>query len=237
MRTPDNHFYLPNLSIGEAALNPEESLHAVKSFRVQPGDTLELCDGQGRFAQGTVLNADSKACTLRITSVSISNTPPPRLHLAIACLKDDALEEIVFHCSQTELASITFLRTEHSSEPRDSDLERTLRRCRAKSLASLKQSRKAWLTEIYGPITFKEWLEKDSGERIVCDISGPCRAPAGYADMKRVTLFIGPEGGFSEQELNALRGERTHFLGLGNTRLRAVTAPLFALGVLAQPTP
>jgi len=237
MYKPDSHFYLSALTIGEAILDAEESLHAVKVCRAAPGDQLELCDGLGNFALGTITVADPRRCGVRIDAVQHCTQPPPRLHLALACLKDDAIEDVVFHCAQLEVASITLLRTEHSLEPRKSDLERTLRRCQAKSLVSLKQSRKPWLTRVEGPFYLGEWLEKQDGELVICDAAGSIRAPQGYAKMEKATLLVGPEGGFSQGELELFKawrgGVHTHLLGLGPTRLRAVTAPLYALGVLA----
>lgn len=241
MYKPDSHFYLPSLQVGEHRLDSDESLHAAKVCRAVPGDILDLCDGQGHFAQGHITVASPKECVVRVDTVITDPRPQPRLHLGLSCLKDDDIEEVVFHCSQLEVASITLLRTEHSLEPRKSDLERTLRRCQAKSLVSLKQSRKPWLTTLHGPYFLQDWLHSASGELIVCDPAGPIHAPAGMELFASATLLVGPEGGFSENEIALLhawqQGTHTHLLGLGATRLRAVTAPLFALGVLAAQNP
>lgn len=238
MHKPDSHFYVNALNEGELTLDAEQSLHAVKACRASLGDELDLCDGLGHFAKGRIVLASPKECHVVVKCVEQSPVPPPRLHLALACLKDDDIEEVVFHCAQLPVGSITLLRTEHSLEPRKSDLERTLRRCQAKSLVSLKQSRKPWLSPVEGPIYLRDWLGQDQGELIVCDPAGPCRAPEGFALFPKASLLVGPEGGFSQGELDQMRayqgGTHTHLLGLGATRLRAVTAPLFALGILAS---
>lgn len=238
MKTPDSHFYLSKITTGLVSLDSDESQHAIKVCRATTGDSLELCDGQGHFAIGTIVTADPKACQLRIDSVQTTDRPRPRLTLALACLKDDDIEDVIFHCSQLEIAEVAMLRTERSLEPRKSDLERTLRRCQAKSLVSLKQSRKAWETRVHGPFWLTDWLADFSGELIVCDPRGACRAPGRFAHFERSALLVGPEGGFSPDELEMFAkwrdGSHTHWLGLGPTRLRAVTAPLYALGILAS---
>lgn len=238
MKTPDSHFYLSKITTGLVSLDSDESLHAIKVCRASTGDSLELCDGHGHFAVGTIEVPDPKACQLRIDQVQTTDQPRPRLTLALACLKDDDIEDVVFHCSQLEIDEVVLLRTERSLEPRKSDLERTLRRCQAKSLVSLKQSRKAWETRVHGPYWLTEWLAEFSGDLIVCDPRGACTAPSGYGQMERPALLVGPEGGFSPEELDAFtrwrEGLHTHWLGLGATRLRAVTAPLYALGILAS---
>ena len=230
MKTPDSRFYCPQISIGTFTLDENESNHAVRVCRAAAGDTLELCDGLGHFADAIIEKADPKACEVRIDTFETVSTERPKLNLAIACLKDDALEEVVFHAAQTEIDTIYFLRTDFSQEPKNSDLHKLVRRAELKSLVSLKQSKKPWLTRIEGPIEFDRWLESYEGDLVLCDIDGEKSAPV--LDC-RTTLLIGPEGGFSPREIDAVKSYRrgkTNLLNLGNTRLRARTAAIIALG-------
>ena len=100
MRTPDSRFYCPQIQCGRATLDENESAHAVKVCRAAQGDVLELCDGQGHFAHGTIVVADPRACQVEISQVETPKPQKPLLNLAIACLKDDALEEVVFPGAQ-----------------------------------------------------------------------------------------------------------------------------------------
>jgi 16S rRNA (uracil1498-N3)-methyltransferase len=211
-------------------LDENESSHAVRVCRATAGDTLELCDGLGHFAYATIVKADPKACEVRIDKFDTVSTERPKLNLAIACLKDDALEEVVFHAAQTEIDTIYFLRTDFSQEPKNSDLHKLVRRAELKSLVSLKQSKKPWLTRIEGPIEFDRWLDTYEGDLVLCDINGDKNAPT--LDQ-RTSLLVGPEGGFSDKEISRIksyqRGKIT-LINLGNTRLRARTAAIIALG-------
>jgi 16S rRNA (uracil1498-N3)-methyltransferase len=211
-------------------LDENESSHAVWVCRATAGDTLELCDGLGHFADATIVKADPKACEVRIDKFDTVSTERPKLNLAIACLKDDALEEVVFHAAQTEIDTIYFLRTDFSQEPKNSDLHKLVRRAELKSLVSLKQSKKPWLTRIEGPIEFDRWLDTYEGDLVLCDINGDKNAPT--LDQ-RTSLLVGPEGGFSDKEISRIksyqRGKIT-LINLGNTRLRARTAAIIALG-------
>ncbi len=246
MKTPDSRFYCPLIQNGIVTLDENESTHAVKVCRAAQGDLLELCDGQGHFAVGTIVTANPKACQVEISKVETPMPQRPLLNLAIACLKDDALEEVVFHAAQTEIASITFLRTDYSQEPKNSDLHKLVRRSELKSLVSLKQSKKPWLTEICGPVEFKEWLKGYHGDLVLCDVDGEKAAPKEVIDKLTntvdsgeattpVTLLVGPEGGFSPDEIRMTReftSGKSYALNLGNTRLRARTAAIVALGKL-----
>ena len=249
MKTPDSRFYCPLISVGTIILDENESSHAVRVCRAANGDTLQLCDGLGHYADATITKADAKACEVRVDTVEDAPFKRPRLNLAIACLKDDALEEVVFHVAQTETDSIIFLRTDYSQEPKNSDLKKTVRRAELKALVSLKQSKKAWMTRIEGPIEFDKWLSQYKGDLILCDIDGERNlkldednAPAGNATdnalaekapSRPITLLVGPEGGFSPREIEAVKSftnGKVHLLNLGNTRLRARTAAVIALG-------
>jgi 16S rRNA (uracil1498-N3)-methyltransferase len=174
-----------------------------------------------------------------VDTVIESERARPKVSLGIACLKDDALEEVVFHAAQTEIDKIIFLRTDFSQEPKNSDLKKTVRRAELKSLVSLKQSKKAWMTAIEGPVEFDKWLASYQGDLILCDIDGErqlnLRGDGSGANENDapITLLVGPEGGFSPREIEAIKtfqNGKVHLLNLGNTRLRARTAAIIALG-------
>ncbi len=233
MKTPDSRFYSPLLAKGTITLDENESSHAVRVCRAAVGDILQLCDGLGHYADAKITKADAKACEVEIDEIENVSVPRPHVNLAIACLKDDALEEVVFHAAQTETDSIIFLRTDYSQEPKNSDLHKLVRRSELKSLVSLKQSKKPWMTRIEGPIEFDKWLKSYSGDMILCNIDGERSVGlSGSADTP-VTLLVGPEGGFSPREIEAVKAYKNgkvHLLNLGNTRLRARTAAIIALG-------
>jgi 16S rRNA (uracil1498-N3)-methyltransferase len=226
----DSNFFLDTLRLGEVILSQTESAHITKSFRARSGDTLILCDGKGKFANAELAEVAQSACKVYIKSIS-EQEPKPQVHLAIGCLSDGGEEEIAFHATQMPLAAIHLLRTERSLEPRDSELGKLRRRMESKSLVTLKQSRKSWLTEIKAPVYLNEFLENFKGNLIVCDQIGNSSVPLVHSPFSIIT---GPEGGFSPAEIEAMKNKNANFLSLGPTRLRSVSAPIFALGKIAQ---
>lgn len=232
MKSPDSHFYANPLATGTWTLSAEESAHAVRVCRVREGDALRLTDGEGHFANGIILTTEAKGCSIQVDAIEHSPLPYPLVHLGLACLKEEANEEVVFHSAQLMVGSVTLLRTEYSQEPKSSDLQKVIRRCELKSLVSLKQSLKPWLTQISGPIALEAWLKNYTGDIILCDIHGNTEVPP---ILTTTTLLVGPEGGFSEKEvaqIKAFRDGHVHLLKLGETRLRARTAAVVALGKL-----
>ena len=214
-------------------LDAEESQHAVKVFRHRTGDILRLGDGCGIQAQGILRQASADACQLEITDFSTLEERP-RVHLAIAALKDNDLEEVMDSCGQLALASMTLLRTAHSQEPRDSDLKRTLRRLELKSRVAFKQSLKPWITTVQGPFHFADWQRTQKAQVVLCDLDGNVQLEDSLRlDASReLVLAVGPEGGFSPEEIQTLKSAGAALLGLGQTRLRAKTCPIVALGAL-----
>ncbi len=230
MKSPDTRFYVPDLFPGRLSLSEEESAHATRVCRARPGDILHLTDGKGHFAEGCVEEAGSKACTVRVETVKSSPRPRPLLHLGIACLKDDGNEEVALHVSEMEVGSITLLRTERSEEPKDSPLAKIVRRSELKAMVSLKQSLKAYLTEIRGPDSLESWIENYTGDIILCDENG---SDSPGEIQTETTLLVGPEGGFSPREISLVKNYRNgnvRLLRLGATRLRARTAAIVGIG-------
>jgi 16S rRNA (uracil1498-N3)-methyltransferase len=99
-------------------------------------------------------------------------------------------------------------------------------------------------------VEFKEWLKSYRGDLILCDVDGERTVPKEVTDkltddsasdkkceetLTPVTLLVGPEGGFSPEEIRMTKeftGGKSYALNLGNTRLRARTAAIVALGKL-----
>lgn len=235
MRTPDSNFYHSPLAVGKFELSEDESHHAIKVCRAAVGDTLRLCDGQGHFANATIVVIGKKTCIVEVTEIETHETRP-NLNLAIACLKDDGNEEIALHAAEANLDKIILLRTDYSQEPKNASLDRVVRRSELKARVSLKQSMKPWETRIEGPLEIREWLKNATGTLVLCDIDGSEDIPSEIRESDEpVTLLVGPEGGFSPSEIEAIKNApnaKTFLLKLGNTRLRARTAALFAIGKL-----
>lgn len=236
MKSPDSHFFQKPLIVGENTLNEEESLHALRVCRAKDGDILRLCDGEGHFASGVITKTDARGCQVLVKEIETSTLQKPHLSIALAHLKDDGNEEVVFHASQMLVDEIIFLRTDHSQEPKNSDCKKTLRRAELKSKVGLKQSMKPWLTEIKGPISLDDWLLTYTGNLVLADINGSPSIPSLGVNSK-TTLLIGPEGGFSTREIELIKGYskgHVYLLSLGPTRLRARTAAIVALGKCLQ---
>jgi 16S rRNA (uracil1498-N3)-methyltransferase len=123
--------------------------------------------------------------------------------------------------------------------------EKALARWRSTALAAAKQSRRAWLPTVGEPVGTRELLARCSALRtagglaLVLHESASVPLTTSLADAPDVTellLVVGPEGGVSDEELDALTAAGAHPVRLGREVLRASTAAAVALGAIGALT-
>ena len=208
-------------------LDASESTHLVKVLRIAEGTLCTVTDGKGAVMQARLDRADHKRSQLRCLEL-VAQMARPAHSLAQAVLKNRGLEDVVELCTQVPVHSIQALWTRRVQVPRGRELDHQLERLRAKAVSGLQQSKQAWLCQIPEPMEWGAWLERTtaSGEPIlVCHPTDT--SPAGEA---KGWLAVGPEGGFSPEEIEMARENGCGLLSLGNSRLRAVAAGFWALG-------
>ena len=131
---------------------------------------------------------------------------------------------------QTPLAQLQPLWTEHVQVPRGRDLDHQLERLQAKAVAAAQQSQQAWICRILPPLTWVQWLEKcrEAREPVwVCDPIGE-----EIRTTRHGWIAVGPEGGFSNLEVQQAKESGAETVSLGPTRLRALAAGFWALSRL-----
>ncbi|HEX9407248.1 MAG TPA: RsmE family RNA methyltransferase [Thermoanaerobaculia bacterium] len=216
-----HRFFVPDsIEIGATiALGAEERHHA-RVLRVGEGEEVELFDSGGnnfvaQFASGEV----------QVLARAADREPLTTIHLAMSIIQLDKFEFVLQ--KGTELGVQTFL-------PLITDrMELRIERARGKEdrwkkivLQAVKQSGRSRIPPIEPPIRFDEAIKRE-GSRIVFDAD--VEPTATEQPSNPATIFIGPEGGFSERELQLAREAGAAFQRLGPRRLRAETAAIAAV--------
>lgn len=227
-------FYDPNLKRGtpEFALHKEESHHLVKVLRKKAGDKVFLTNGKGYLFTGILQQANAENCILKITDSRQLHPKRHRLHLAVAPTKNiTRFEWFLEKATEIGIDEITPLICQRSErkvikEPR---LEKVI-------LSAMKQSFRTYLPRLNKPMLFKEFVEKDHKDLLFI---AHC-ANGEKADFKRrvaadrdVTMLIGPEGDFTEEEIKLARENSFIDVSLGEARLRTETAAIVACTTVA----
>jgi 16S rRNA (uracil1498-N3)-methyltransferase len=213
-------------------LDGEEAHHLRHVLRLKPGDEVVLFDGCGGEARARIRITRKQDAELEILSRRMTPPAPHRLTLATAVPKGDRFGWLVEKATELGVDRLIPLQTERSIvDPRDGKLARM----RQAVIAACKQSGRNFLMEIAPTCPFPEFLERElsGGCLVVADPSGgPC-PPDLLRTPPRLLLAIGPEGGWSPDELSRATQQGGHVVRLGDTILRMETAAV-SLAAMAR---
>jgi len=157
--------------------------------------------------------------------------PPERftVTIAVGIVKGERYDYAVEKAAECGAARFRPMITRHSVvEPHEGKVERW----RNIALSAAKQSRNLWIMDVDSPRKFADLLTEVNEKEtvVVCDKLGAHVTPEELNDFLRITdhndltVFIGPEGGFSDEELHLANDAGALFLTLGEHVLRTETA-------------
>ena len=220
---------------GEAILDPEESRHAVVVLRLRPGDRLELLDGAGAIAQAELLEpmaAAHRRDPLRCRILERWQAPIPnrRLHLFIAPPKGRLMHQIVRDATELGVWSITPVICRFSvSDPAGKNPESLWR---ADVAEACKQSGNPFMPKLHPPQTFATALAGAPATGCFGAVPRLATMPARLPNHGDLAVWIGPEGGFSDEEHQAMLERGIVPLATSPWILRVETAATAVLGAL-----
>lgn len=224
-----NLFYAPELN-GDLiyTLNPDESHHAIRVLRLISGSEIILINGRGGWFVSRITLPDPKACTVEISGVlSGVGKPSHHLHIAIAPTKQiDRYEWFLEKTTEIGISEITPIICEHS-ERKDVKTDRQMRIV----VAAMKQSLKAFHPLIHEPVSFKNFMKSSiTGAKTIahCQAGNKLWLNEVIQPNQPITILIGPEGDFSQSEIDLAMGNGYLPITLGGSRLRTETAGVVA---------
>lgn len=227
-------FYQPDIvqDALQIVFDTEESRHLAKVLRKKPGDTIWVTNGKGSLFTCEVDIISSKTISAKVLKHSLENPEPYQLHVAIAPTKStDRLEWFVEKATEIGIHRITPINCDHS--------ERTaLKTERLEKIAeaAMKQSLRCFLPRIDNLVTFKDFIaENTTADKFVahCVDSEKKLLKNLLLPNRNVLILIGPEGDFSEKEINMALASGFKPVSLGEKRLRTETAAVVACHTVA----
>ena len=208
----------------------EEFHHSIRVVRVRVGEEVELFDRAGNAARGVVEVIERDHAVIAADDALPSRESPLSVHLAMALIQLDKFELVLQKATELGVKSIIPLVTERV-ELRPERYSGKTERWNKIVFEAVKQCGRALVPKIEAPANFRDVLTR-RGTKILFDADA--EAERVHA-LQEVTLLIGPEGGWSEEELRLVRDRPDVFIErLGPRRLRAETAAIAAVSVVAS---
>ncbi|HEX9460612.1 MAG TPA: RsmE family RNA methyltransferase [Thermoanaerobaculia bacterium] len=203
------------------ALSRDEQHHA-HVVRVRDGEEVEVFNGRG-----ISLVAKYSVDGLLLTEPAPDRESRVALHLAMAIINLDKFDIVLQKATELGIRSIIPLVTERV-EIRAERYRGKAERWRKIVFEAVKQSGRSVIPIIEEPAVFEDVIKRE-GPKILFDADSD---PATQQPSNSVTLFIGPEGGWSEDELRLAGENGCAFASLGVRRLRAETAAIVATALV-----
>lgn len=228
-------FYVRNIDSELITLDEEESKHAIKVLRKTVGDVLNIIDGEGGMYSATIIDPSHRRCSLTINKTIVGYEKLPyNLHIAIAPTKNiDRTEWFMEKATEIGIATFTMLRTEHSERKavNEERLEKVI-------VSAMKQSIKAYKPTLNTMTSFLDFIKQDFSDTECyiahCSTNFERKHLNEYLSKnENIVILIGPEGDFSDNEIEIAINKGFKSISLGTSRLRTETAALYATTAVA----
>ncbi len=231
-------FYTPkdNFTDTTVQLSGEEHHHATRSCRVQAGEIIGVLDGCGRRVLARIDAIDSHSLTAVIErDVSGAGEPDIEITVALSIIKPSRFETAVEKC--TELGARHFIPLVADRCERNISGRLKIERLKKIALEAAKQSGRSWVPEISSPISIMDFLEQQEGSVLVASKKADKSLENVFRSIKnsnRVTLVIGPEGDFTDEEYTAMYKSGALPFSMGAFTLRTETAGIAATSLIVN---
>lgn len=226
---------------GLVEVTGDEARHAVRVSRLRVGERILVGDGAGTLGEGVAERVAKDSFAVRLDSVRQDPEPAWRLVLVQALAKGDRDERAVEQATEFGVDAIVPWEASRSvsrwgAEKADKGVAKWARIAREAS----KQSLRSRVPDVRDPMRLNELCAAAGREHVEVVALHPrhersLSAWAGEPEARaahEIMVVVGPEGGFSDEELDALEASGAHALVLGDTVLRTSSAGPAAIAVL-----
>ena len=212
-------------------LEKEQNLHLVRVLRKKKGDSVTLFNGMGPEYSGKIIKTSLKKTEVLITSLSLeTRRPKVKIHLGLCILKKDAMNRSISRCTELGVNEITPIYSEFCVVP-EKLIEKRLFSWQKTAISASEQCGLNLIPFINPVCKLKDWIFKTPGEKLMALQSGE-KLGNEFLDPGPISLLIGPEGGFSADEITHTNKNQVKKISLGVRTLRAETAPIVAISLI-----
>ncbi|TWU50532.1 Ribosomal RNA small subunit methyltransferase E [Rubripirellula tenax] len=215
------------------ALPPEEAQHAIRVMRIQPDDVVTLFDGRGFQCDARVVSLGRNECQCEVGDVQlIDREPECCIHFGVALPKPDRAKELIERLTELGVAAVTPIVGQRSQRPPKGAFVDKLRRG---VVEACKQSGRNHLMEIRDTMSASDFFASvDGGVSLIAHPETGAAKVSRFVGQSRVTVAIGPEGGWSNEEVELAIGAGFECVDLGPRIYRIETAAVVVAAALVS---
>jgi 16S rRNA (uracil1498-N3)-methyltransferase len=241
------YFYEPLIASPHHILSEETSKHCVQVLRMKEDAQLLLTDGKGNLFTAVITKANKKNCEVRIqdagyqlqdsnyNQLETGNRQPAtsNVSIAISLLKNPTrFEWFLEKATEIGVKEIQPLICAHTEKEnfRFDRMNNIL-------ISAMLQSKQTWLPQLHQPKRLDVFIKENfDGIKLIAHCKEENKSSINTLDLKNknALLLIGPEGDFSQQEIDAALKNNFISVSLGNMRLRSETAGIVAATLLCN---
>ena len=226
-----------DVSIGsKVRISGAEAKHALAVKRMQPGEAISISDGLGTKLRGKVTLATKEFLELEVSAIEQLERPKPSLTLIQALAKGDRDELAVQACTELGIDTVIPWQADRSVSIWKHD-KKTKGQLRWQAIATeaAKQSLRAFIPTVEPVLGTEELFERLRGFDVCLVLDPTAKVSITSVELSAsnsIAIVVGPEGGITDQELQALQRAGGLLVSLGSGILRTSTAGVAVVSYL-----
>ena len=215
---------------GEVVLSERNHHYLSRVCRAKTSQVIELFDGTGRSYQATIKKISKRETIAQILSTTKHKDRRLPVTLGLALIRSERFDWALQKATELGVFAIQPLITQFTDSPPNADrLEKKWGHWQEILVNACEQSENYWLPELHRPSYLHELVLP---QQVV--MAHPASESAHIDTTKESLLLIGPEGGFSDDEVSSLLKNQVKPMSLGPRILRAETAAIVGLTLLGH---
>lgn len=231
--SPMNLFFIEIENEQFGRLEGDEARHAIRVLRKKPGDRIYGIDGKGFYYETRVEALGKDKVELKLLNRQAEYGEHEwQLEIAISPLRlTDHFEWLVEKAVEMGATTVFPVLCDRTVKPslKFARLDRIMK-------AALKQCKRSRLPVLEEPVELDDWIEGQSGGLnliATCESAVPLSTLRSEITLSNpVRILIGPEGDFSDREIELARAAGFREVSLGDNRLRSESAAVYLLSVI-----
>jgi 16S rRNA (uracil1498-N3)-methyltransferase len=225
------HLFLPAKSLQdeEILVRGEKAFYLLEVLRLKRGERLYLMDGEGAYFLAELVSGSKGQAILRIVEKEYKERKPPFIISAIPILKGDKTETAIRALSQMGITTLFPFTSERTIVKLDERKKRQKEeRWQKMAIEEAELSHSPFYPRVKNIRSFKDLLDELSNIPILIAYEGATEEIEGsiFPIPERIALITGPEGGFSEREIEMAKGKGALLVSLGENIISAEFAPI-----------